>query len=85
MDKVTRASRRDDFIGAMYSIIHFYLPLPWYSKVLDKDEAINHRQEYGKFYIITRAWTVEKKGFFNFFQNLIITPSGDFKQDSEGF
>ena len=57
MDKVTRASRRDDFIGAMYSITHFYLPLPWYSKVLDKDEAIAYRQEYGKFYIITRAWS----------------------------
>ena len=49
MDKVTRASRRDDFIGAMYSITHFYLPLPWYSKVLDKDEAIAYRQEYGEF------------------------------------
>ena len=52
MDKVTRASRRDDFIGAMYSITHFYLPLPWYSKVLDKDEAIAYRQEYGEFNII---------------------------------
>ena len=51
MDKVTRASRRDDFIGAMYSITHFYLPLPWYSKVLDKDEAIAYRQEYGEFFI----------------------------------
>ena len=35
-------------------------------------------------YVTVRAWTVEK-GTFDFFQNLIITPSGDFKQVSEEF
>ena len=48
-----RACRADDLIGAFYSVVHFYLPLPWFSKsILSPDEQVQSRKQYSKASII---------------------------------
>lgn len=49
VDRMNRATRRDDLISAMYTLLHYYLPLPWLDgKVYNEDEKVNFRREYTK-------------------------------------
>ena len=48
MDKTNRATRRDDLISAMYSVLHYYLPLPWLEgSIVNVDEKLSSREQYG--------------------------------------
>ena len=50
VDRMNRATRRDDLISAMYTLLHYYLPLPWLDgKVYNEDEKVNFRREYSEF------------------------------------
>lgn len=49
IDKLNRSQRRDDLISAMYTVLHYYAPLPWMDKsqVYNEEEKVTLRREYG--------------------------------------
>ena len=53
MDKTNRATRRDDLISAMYSVLHYYLPLPWLEEsIVNVDEKLSSREQYGTYFSV---------------------------------